>query len=130
MSIRFARDVGPIPLRAVRWIARAASLASIGMLGLFSTSGGAAPTPFEMLLLACFPLGVSVGMGLAWFREISGGLVTLSSLVGFHLLLALAGDRPPSGPWFPIFASPGLLLLAVGMATRRWARTRASHPSR
>lgn len=122
MKLGLAPDAGPFWLRAIRWSARAASLASLGMLAIFLTSGGGAPTSFELLLFACFPVGVAIGMSLAWFREIAGGLVALSSLVAFHLLFLLAGDRPPSGPWFAIFASPGLVLLGVGIAAKRSRR--------
>jgi energy-converting hydrogenase Eha subunit A len=113
-----APDRGPLPLRVVRWIARLASLASLAMLTLFATSGGEKPSAFEWLLLACFPFGVALGMIVAWFREILGGSITLASLVAFHVLLAAAGDRPPAGPWFLMFASPGLVLLGVGLASR------------
>jgi energy-converting hydrogenase Eha subunit A len=113
-----APDRGPLPLRVVRWIARLASLASLAMLTLFATSGGERPSAFEWLLLACFPFGVALGMIVAWFREILGGSITLASLVAFHVLLAAAGDRPPAGPWFLMFASPGLVLLGVGLASR------------
>jgi hypothetical protein len=113
-----APDRGPLPLRVVRWIARLASLASLAMLTLFATSGGEKPSAFEWLLLACFPFGVALGMIVAWFREILGGSITLASLVAFHLAIAFAGDRPPAGPWFLVFASPGLVLLGVGIAAR------------
>lgn len=116
-------DPDPLWIRVVRWIARLASLASISMLVLFATSGGDPPTAFEWLLLACFPVGVALGMIVAWRREILGGSITLGSLVAFHGLLAF-GDRPPAGPWFVVFASPGIVLLAVGLAAR-WRTSRA-----
>lgn len=119
----------PIVLRTIRWIARLASLASLAMLALFATSGGQSPTGFEWLLLACFPIGVAIGMIVAWFAEISGGLITLASLSAFHLLHALGADRPPSGPWFAIFAAPGLVLLAVGLVST-WRRRRRGRDRR
>lgn len=125
MTLSLATDQGPVALRVVRWIARAASLASLGLLGLFATSGGEAPSTFEWVLLACFPIGVGVGMVLAWFREVLGGVVTLGSLAAFHLLLLLDESRPPSGPWFLVLASPGIVLLVVGLIARRSARRSA-----
>jgi len=68
-----APDTGPVPIRVLRWIARLASLASLGLLALFATSGGSAPTAFEWMLLAFFPIGVAAGTILAWFREVAGG---------------------------------------------------------
>jgi len=99
-------------------MARAASLASLGLLGLFAFSGGAWPTAAEWLLIALFPVGVAGGTILAWHREVLGGAITLGCLVGFHLALAVMGDRPWPGPWFIVFALPGIALLACGLVTR------------
>jgi len=122
MAPTLAPDRGPPALRAARWLARLASLASLGLLALFATSGGEAPSAFEWVLLACFPIGVAVGMVLAWFREVLGGGITLGALIAFHLLLLLDAGRPPSGPWFVVLASPGIVLLVVGLLARLGAR--------
>ena len=114
-----APDAGPTPVCVLRWLARAASLASLGLLALFATSGGAAPSGFEWLLLAFFPLGVALGTVVAWHREILGGLIALASLAAFHALLLLDGSRPAAGWWFLVFASPALVLLVCGVTTRR-----------
>lgn len=113
-----AADVGPVPVRIVRWSARAASLASLGLLAMFATSGGAAPSAFEWLLLALFPVGVAIGMVVAWWREILGGGITAVSLGAFYAIISLDAARPPMGPWFVVFASPALALLACGVMTR------------
>ena len=113
-----APDAGPVPVRALRWIARAASLVSLGLLGLFAFSGGAWPSASEWLLIVLFPVGVAGGMILAWHREVLGGAITLGCLLGFHVALAVMGDRPWPGPWFIAFALPGIVLLACGLATR------------
>jgi hypothetical protein len=120
-----APDEGPWVVRAARWIARASSLASLALLALFATSGGSAPSAFEWLLLAFFPIGTALGMILAWRFEILGGAVSATSLVLFYAVLSLDGSRPPAGPWFVVFASPALALLACGLATRVCASTRA-----
>ena len=121
---RHVPNTGPSWLRVARWCARLASLASLAMLVLFATSGGAKPSAFEWLLLACFPIGVAIGMIVAWFREILGGSITLASLLAFHAILLLAGDRPPAGPWFLVFAAPGIVLLGVGLVARWLGTTR------
>lgn len=113
-----ACDCGPWPVRALRWLARAASIASLSLLAMFATSGGAAPSAFEWLLLAFFPLGTAIGMALAWRFEILGGAVSATSLALFYAVLSLDESRPPAGPWFVVFASPALALLACGLATR------------
>ncbi len=62
------RHSTPATLLIVRWLARIASLASIAMLAVFATSGGNFPTAGEWLLIAFFPVGVVVGMIVAWWR--------------------------------------------------------------
>ncbi|MBU3682648.1 MAG: hypothetical protein FGM39_01240 [Phycisphaerales bacterium] len=121
----------PRPVVVIRWLARAASLASIGLLVAFATSGGSWPTALEWALIACFPVGTVAGMALAWWKEIAGGLVTLASLVAFYAIYAVAGGGPPTGPWFIAFAAPGLALLGCGIAarlTRRSARASGRRP--
>jgi len=113
-----APDLGPVPVRLLRWVARAASLASLSLLAMFATSGGAAPTASEWLMLAFFPIGVAVGMLVAWRSEIIGGAIAAASLGAFYAIVSLDGARPPMGPWFVVFASPALALLACGVMTR------------
>lgn len=113
---RHAND--PAAVVVIRWLARAASLASIGLLVAFATSGGDWPTALEWALIACFPVGTVAGMAIAWWREIAGGLVTLASLAAFYAICTVAGGGPPTGPWFIAFAAPGLALLGCGMASR------------
>lgn len=122
----------PVAVDVVRWISRAASLASIGLLIAFATSGGGWPTALEWALIACFPLGTVAGMAIAWRREIAGGSVTLASLVAFYAIYAVAGGGPPTGPWFIAFAAPGLALLGCGIAARltRRSATASGRPPR
>lgn len=113
----------PAPLLIVRWIARIASVASLAMLALFATSGGNFPTLGEWLLIAFFPVGVALGMILAWWREILGGGITVGSLVIFYLLMAAQSGKVPTTPWFLVFASPGIALLICGLIASRVQRT-------
>ena len=114
-----APNDGPPAIRVLRVLARAASLVSLWLLSLFAFSGGNWPTAGEWLLIAFFPVGVAVGTVLAWHRELLGGLVAAASLVTFHAILLLADGKPWPGPWFLVFASPALALLACGAVTRR-----------
>ena len=78
----------------------------------------AAPTASEWLMLAFFPIGVAVGMLVAWRSEIIGGAIAAASLGAFYAIVSLDAARPPMGPWFVVFASPALALLACGVMTR------------
>lgn len=117
-----APNVGPAPVRVLRVVARAASLASLCLLAMFATSGGGWPKASEWILIAFFPVGVAAGMVVAWHREVLGGALAASSLLAFHLLIIGLGNRPWPGPWFIVLALPGLALLACGLASARPAR--------
>lgn len=118
MTPRWSHPNDPAAVVVIRWLARAASLASIGLLVAFATSGGNWPTTLEWVLIACFPIGTVAGMAIAWWKEIAGGLVTLASLASFYAIATVAGGGPPTGPWFIAFAAPGLALLGCGIASR------------
>lgn len=121
-----APDAGPAPVRVLRWVARAASLASLGLLAMFALSGGDAPTASEWLMLAFFPIGVAIGMLVAWRSEILGGSIAAASLGAFYAIVSLDASRPPMGPWFVVFASPALVLLVCGLMARASLRRSAA----
>ena len=120
----FAPDLGPWPVRLLRWAARAASVVSLGLLTMFATSGGEWPSAREWLLIAFFPVGVAVGTALAWRHEVLGGAVTAGSLVAFYALVGATGGGWP-GWWFVAFAAPGVTLLPCGLAARAARRAGA-----
>ena len=97
-----------------RWIARIGSVASVAVLSLFMF-GGEEASPFsgltlqEAMLFACFPIGIIIGMAVGWFRELAGATVTAAALAAFYAAHLVFGHAFPTGPWFVIFASPGLL---------------------
>jgi hypothetical protein len=124
-----ADDHGPVLIRALRWFARATSLASLGLLAMFAASDGAMPSAFEWLMIAFFPIGVAVGTLVAWRHEILGGAIAAGCLAVFYVLISLDSSRPPAGLWFLVFASPALALLACGLTTR-FARPRSAPSSR
>lgn len=111
-----------LPIVVVRWLARIATLASLGLLALFATSGGGWPSAFEGLLLAFFPVGVALGMVVGWWRETLGGVITLVSLVTFHALMFVRDGHIPATPWFAVFALPGIVFLVLGLIDARSAR--------
>ncbi len=106
-------------LNIIRWLARLASLVSVGLIALFATSGSNPPSAFEWLLLAFFPLGVVVGMLIAWRREVVGGSISCISLTVFHVLMLVRDGHVPATPWFVIFTLPAIVLLVVGLLDAR-----------
>lgn len=109
-----------ILVQTLRWVARLGSIASLGMLVMFAFGEQGRPSASEWLGIALFPIGVSVGMLLGWWREGLGGIVTLLSLAAFYGWMFVFRNGMPVGPYFLLLSSPGLLFLACA-TTRRWS---------
>ncbi|HVZ93413.1 MAG TPA: hypothetical protein VG797_02780 [Phycisphaerales bacterium] len=114
-AMRMGTNVG---LSTLRWIARVGSVISVGLLGGFVLTELGNPTPREWVGLALFPFGVMLGMLLGWWRELLGGVVTVGSLALFYAWMIVGDGRVPPGPWFLVFAAPGVLFLVSGMVRR------------
>ena len=100
----------------IRWIARIWSILSIGFILVMFVGAGLSEgvdlarfSTRDVIGLAFFPLGVCVGLVLAWRRERLGGLIAVGSLMAFYLVMYLWDRRFPRGPFFALVAAPGLL---------------------
>ncbi|MFQ6101027.1 MAG: hypothetical protein ACE5OS_07305 [Anaerolineae bacterium] len=110
---------------ALRWIARLWSIASIGFVLLMFIGSGlqegfnlAQFTFRDLVGLFFFPLGVCLGMILAWRWEGLGGGIAVGSLLAFYAALYIADGRFPRGPWFALVAAPGVFFLAHRLLSR------------
>lgn len=106
----------------VRMTARLTSLVTVTVLLLFvlGEKPVVAVGAREAAGLMFFPLGVSIGLVIAWWRERIGSVVSIASLAGFYLVYgALLGGAPPRGPWFAVFTSPAVLFLLSSFLPRR-----------
>jgi hypothetical protein len=113
--------------QVIRWTARAWSVASVGLILAFLVGEGFHPSQIkarEWLGLVFFPLGITVGMILAWWREGLGGAITVASLVVFYLIPVATAGALPKGWAFLVFAMPGFLFLLCWTTARR---ARISH---
>ena len=104
---------------ALRSLARVWSIVSITLLVAFIIGEGVTATaPHEWLGLLFFPLGICLGMVMAWRREGVGGGITVGSLVIFYIIhLATTGALPAGWAWLA-FAAPGFLFLVCRLWTR------------
>ena len=101
-------------LIGLEWIARAASVASITLLLMIFLGEGFHPSQIsfqEWAGLIFFPVGVVVGMIIAWRKEALGGFVTVASLVSFYLVYGYILRNHIGGWFFLAFAAPGFLFL-------------------
>ena len=112
-------------ITTLRWVARLASLASLGLillLALGEPPGLLKSTTRDLALGVFFPFGVCIGMALAWWREHWGGCITVASVVAFYAVHFAFSGTLPRGPWLVLFASPGALFLLSGLLARRHDR--------
>lgn len=111
------------PELVFRWMARIWAAASLLLLSAFvfgdAERSGNWPTVTEWVGLAFFPIGISVGMLIAFWRELWGGAITVLSLAGFYAWFFAASGRLNCGPWFVLFAAPGFLFLLAGLLHRQ-----------
>jgi hypothetical protein len=113
-------DKRDAPTRVLRWTARLWSIASIGLiLGFIAFEGKNPTTSVEWIGFLFFPLGISLGMIAAWWKEGIGGSITIASLIVFYSYrLATTGILPKGLAWFA-FAAPGFLFLLTWYRSRK-----------
>lgn len=113
----------PKVVRIVRRLARLWSLVSLFILVVFGVGSAVGDFPRFALRDAIgflfFPIGIIIGLALAWRRELAGGLVTVISLAAFYVQNAVLRARWPAGPWFLLLAAPGFLFLWAWWLDRR-----------
>lgn len=105
-------------LTCVRWTARAVGLLVIGMVVAFAICEGFNPAdlePSEQLATIAFGTTL-VGLGVAWHRELLGGLLVIGGMAAFGILgVAADGEWGWSGPVFWTIFVLGFAFAACGM---------------
>ena len=112
----------------IRRIARIWSIVCFGffvfiiIMEILFPHGGEGWRPRDVVLAVFMPVGVFLGMALAWRREGLGGALTTLSAIGFYLaMLILDGDLPQPGVFamlVPVII-PGILFLISWVLHRR-----------
>ncbi|MDX1927680.1 MAG: hypothetical protein SFV81_14255 [Pirellulaceae bacterium] len=109
------------------WVARLGALASIGLLSLFVIgsiqSGDPVPTLIEAVGIACFPVGVVVGMIIGWRQPLVGAIVSLISLFAFYVWSYLVSGRMNNGPYFLLFTLPAVFYLLGALTSGNPSRS-------
>jgi hypothetical protein len=103
------------------WTARVWGIASALLLLAFAFGGREHIrfTAGEAVGFLFFPIGLIVGFAVAWWRELAGGLITMGSLALFYMWLFARDGRLPAGPYFLLFAAPGILHIASALLGAR-----------
>ncbi len=109
-------------LFSLRWAARLASVVCLAIIFFFFVGEGidfSAVRPVEYIGLVFFPLGVLIGLVLAWREELAGGAVACLSIAAFYIIYgALLSGRFWQGWAFLPFLIPGVLFLFYGFQSR------------
>jgi hypothetical protein len=113
-------------VRVVRWTARISAGLAAALILLFFIGEGLAEgfepilhlTARETAMMVAFA-AVWLGLVLGWKWELVGGLLTICGTAAFYLLDYAFSDTFPRGPFFLLFASPGLLFIYCGLKTRK-----------
>jgi len=116
-------DLG-FPMAFVEFLARAGSVISIILLLLLFQAEVFHPSeiaPREWFGLVFFPIGIIIGLTIAWWKEGLGVSITLGSLLAFYLVYGYLLRYHIGGYAFVIFASPAFLFFF------HWVLRQASH---
>jgi hypothetical protein len=96
-------------------------LLSIGLILLFFIAGGFQANKISLkdwIGLAFFPLGVVIGLMVAWWKDGLGAGITLISLFAFYALYGFLLGSHIHGWAFIVFASPSFLFLLYSIMSR------------
>ena len=102
-------------------LARGASSVCLGFLllmvvGEFVNPHAPPPTsPQDIIGLFLFPGVYSVGLLLAWRKELLGGSLSLLGMVAFYVWLGLMDGSLPRGWILPLLALPAGLFILFGL---------------
>ena len=103
-----------VSLALIEMLARVGSVASITLLVMLFQAEALHPSQVanhEWLALIFFPMGVMIGLVIAWWKEGLGASVTLISLLAFYFVYGYLLRYHISGWAFVLFASPAFLFL-------------------
>ncbi len=115
-------SIGSVVL-VTRWVARVCSILAILLVFVFAVGqlmqgSGPRPTLQEWVGLILWPIGVCVGLALAWRSEELGGTLALGCWIAFCVWNLLDSGHLPRGLFFFLVAAPGLLFLLTGLLSQ------------
>ena len=109
----------------IRWIARIWSILSLAFLllffgaSIFSSIGTATFIFKDVLQFVFFPIGLAIGLILAWKWEGLGGIIAIASIIAFHLQMLVTHGKLDLGLFFELLAAPGILFILYWLLSRK-----------
>ena len=104
-----------------RWLARLTSIVTLGIVAMFLLAEPFKPwnvRPREWVGFVCFPIGVMLGLIIAWWREGLGAAISLCSLAMFYLVYGWLMGSHVNSLAFLVFTSPAFLFLIARLISR------------
>ena len=111
----------------IKWIARIWSILSFAFLLLFfgahifSSSETDTFAFKDLLQFVFFPIGLTIGLIIAWKMEGLGGIIAIASIIGFHLQMLITHGKPDFVLLIELLAAPGILFILYWILSRKRA---------
>ena len=110
----------------LRWIARIWSYIVVAFIVLFvgahffeSGSGIGSMALEDAIAFTFFPIGLTVGLIIAWWKEGLGGIIATGSIIAFHLAMLFFGGNPDFVLFIELLAVPGPLFIICWLLSRK-----------
>jgi hypothetical protein len=118
-------DVKKRNKETIKWIARIWSILSLAFILLFfgasiTSSIGKETFVFkDVFQFVFFPIGLTIGLILAWKWEGLGGIIAIGSIIGFHLQMLIKNGNPDFNLFIELLAAPGILFILYWILSRK-----------
>ena len=108
----------------LRWIARIWSYIVVAFIVLFIgahlfSSEGIGLKLDDAIAFAFFPIGLTLGLIIAWWKEGLGGIIATGSIIAFHLAMLYFGGNPDFVLLIELLAVPGPLFIICWLLSRK-----------
>ena len=108
----------------LRWITRIWSYIVVTFIVLFVGAhlfgdGIGTMKASDAIAFTFFPIGLTTGLIIAWWKEGFGGIIATGSIVAFHLTMLIVGGNPDFVLFIELLAVPGPLFIICCILSRR-----------
>ncbi|MDP8202816.1 MAG: hypothetical protein P9M11_11850 [Candidatus Tenebribacter burtonii] len=113
-----------LTLIILRWTARIWSYIVVTFIVLFVgaslfESGVGSMSSGEAIAFAFFPIGLTIGLIIAWWKEGLGGIIATGSIIAFHLIMLIVNSKPDFVLFIELLAIPGPLFIIYWLLSRK-----------
>jgi len=73
----------------------------------------------DAIAFTFFPIGLTIGLIIAWWKEGLGGIIATGSIIAFHLAMLYIGGNPDFALFIELLAVPGPLFVICWLLSRK-----------